>query len=74
MRSGAGGRAARREDLPCGGGARERSGGGIARGRPEKAKPGPEDRTCKELMQRAKLTLGGAGVLAKHTANRAEIR
>ncbi len=53
--------------------AREAEAGRPA-GRPEKAKPSPEDRTSKESVQKAKQTLGGAGVLAKHAANRAEIR
>jgi hypothetical protein len=62
-------------EIPGGGAARSRSGAETGRpaGRPEKARLSSRNESCKESVPRARNTLGGAGVLARHAANRAEI-
>ncbi len=59
-------------EIPGGGAARSRS--GAETGRPEKARLNPRNEPGKESVPRARNTLGGAGVLARHAANGAEIK
>ncbi len=74
-RGGAARRGPRAGENPGGGAARSQSGAETGRpaGRPEKARTSWRNGSCKESVPRAEKTMGRAGVLARHDANRAEI-
>jgi hypothetical protein len=63
-------------EIPGGGAARSRSGAETGRpaGRPEKARLSSRNESCKESVQRARNTLGGAGLLTGLKSKGAEGR